>query len=79
MGKWLVWGKGVETEEQLPHSKCVKKAMVSRLTLRYFNALDLTQIFEKTFHQFARSTTTFLVFSRLAFQSGACKDKTEKN
>jgi len=58
--------------EKLPPSKCVKKAMILRITLRYFSTLDLTQIFEKTFHQFAHSTTTFLVFSRL----GLLKTKT---
>jgi len=38
----------------------------------------LTQIFEKTFHQLAYVTTTFLVFSRPAFQSRASQDKTLK-
>jgi len=38
----------------------------------------LTQVFEKKFHQFAYFTTTFLVFSRPAFQSRASKDKNVK-
>ena len=52
----LGWGnvlsgeKGVGTGQKLLRSKCVKKAMISRITLRYFSILDLTQIFEKTFH-----------------------------
>jgi len=51
----------------------LKKAMILRITLRYFSKLDLTQIFDKTFYQFAHSTTTFLAFSSLAFQSRASK------
>jgi len=39
-----------------------KNAMISRITKRYFSTLDFTQIFEKTFHQSAYFTTTFLVF-----------------
>ena len=42
--------KGVGTGQKLLPSKCVKKTMISRITLGYFNTLDLTQIFEKTFH-----------------------------
>jgi len=70
--------KGVGTGEQLPPSKCAEKAMISRITMRYFRTLDLTQIFEKTFHKFAYITTTFLVFSWLAFQYRASKNKNLK-
>jgi len=70
--------KGEGTGEQLPPSKSVKNAMISRITMRYFSTLDLTQIFEKTFHQFAHFTTTFLVFSGLAFKSRVSKDKNVK-
>jgi len=52
--------------------------MISRITMRYFSALDLTQIFEKTFNQLAYVKTTFLVFSRLVFQSRDSKDKNLK-
>jgi len=38
--------EGVGTGEQLPPSKCVKKALISRQTLGLLNALDLTQTFE---------------------------------
>jgi len=54
--------KGVGIEEQLPLSKCVKKTMILKITPRYFRTLDLTHIFEKTFHQYAHSTTIFLVY-----------------
>ena len=42
-------------------SKFVEKSLISRQTLGLFNALDLTQTFDSTFHQFADST-------------GACRD-----
>jgi len=42
--------KGVGTGQKFLPSKCVKKAMISRITLRYFCTLDLIQIFEKTFY-----------------------------
>jgi len=70
--------KGVGTGQQLPPSKSVKNAMIARITMRYFSTIDFTHIFETTFHQFAYFTTTFLVFSRPAFQSRASKDKTVK-
>jgi len=62
-GNGLSGVKGVRTGEQLPPSKCIEKAMVSRITPRYFSTLGMTQIFEKTFHQFAPSTYAFPVFS----------------
>jgi len=44
-GKYLYGERGVETGEQLPPGKCVKKASITRTTLKYFSTLDLTQIF----------------------------------
>jgi len=37
---------GLGTGAQLPPKKCIKKALISRQTLRLFSALDLTQTFE---------------------------------
>jgi len=50
VGNVLSGKKGVGTGENLLPSKCVKKATISRITLRYLSTLDLTEIFEKTFH-----------------------------
>jgi len=77
-GLFNFFGESVGTGEQLRPSKSVKKAMISRIIMRYFITLDLTQIFEKAFYQSVYFTTTFLVFSRLAFQSMASKDKNLK-
>jgi len=45
MGNVLYGEKGVGTAEQLPLRKCVKKAMISRITLKYLSTLHLTHIF----------------------------------
>jgi len=63
--------KGLGTGEKSPPFKFV----ISRIKLKYFSTFNLTQIFEEIFHQFPYSTTTFLDFSKLAFQSSASKDK----
>jgi len=38
--------EGVGNGAQLPPSKCVKKALISRQTLAHLSTLDLTQTFE---------------------------------
>ena len=50
VGNVLSGEKGVGTGEKLLPSKCIKKAMISRITLRYLSTLDLTQTFVRTFH-----------------------------
>jgi len=45
-GNGLSGEKGVGSGARLPPTKCVKKALISRITLRQISALDLTQIFE---------------------------------
>jgi len=42
----LAGEEGVETGAQLPPGKCVKKNLITRKTLGYFSAMDLTQTFE---------------------------------
>jgi len=57
MGEMALYGKeGVRTGAHLLPSKCVKKNWFWRQTPGYFSTVDLTQIFEQTFHQFAHST-----------------------
>ena len=77
-GNGLSGEKCVGTGEKLLPSKCVKEAMISRITLRYLSTLDLTQIFEKTFHEFAQSTTTFLFFLGLPSNLGLSKTKRKR-
>jgi len=45
----LTGEEGVGTGAQFPLSKWVKKAPISRQTLRHFSTLDLTQVLSKHF------------------------------
>jgi len=44
-GRCLVWRKMCGDWTKLPPIKCFKKALISKITLRYFSTLDFTRIF----------------------------------
>jgi len=60
LGVWkFVWW-GLSPPKPLVVTELCQKTLISRQTPGYFSTLDLTHIFEETFHQFAHSTCVFL-------------------
>jgi len=69
----------VVTGAHLSPNKCFEKALISRITLRYFITLDFIRILYKHFINLLTPQQYFLFFASEPSNLGLLKTKTEKN